>query len=247
MRSVSNGHLGKDPFRYFEEFVEGRRGQILDAALAVWGERGYEAGTMRAIAKRVGVTEPAIYRHYESKEAILADIVATAGDRIAGELREALSVVTGENVVVLLHALIEMRRRSLEVGPDAVAGIEPAEASTFTPPAFQTGAGRVMHTLLHAAPHNAAFVRLLRAHLGEPVAETVRSTIPRIDASFGIHRTPEDLDAKIRVFMSLFVGYFTTSLVFDAPPNDAAVVEALLAITGWRDESRPATQQGADA
>ena len=49
-----------EPYRYFEDFVEGRRGEILDAALAVFGEKGYEAGTMREIARRVGVTEPAI-------------------------------------------------------------------------------------------------------------------------------------------------------------------------------------------
>lgn len=235
-----SGHLGPTPFRYFSAFVEGRRGEILDAALAVWGERGYEAGTMRAIAQCVGVTEPAIYRHYESKEAILGDIVATAGDRIAEELRTALSAVTGENVVVMLQSLIEMRRRSLANDP----GAEPTEpwlgeTGALAPPVFQTGVGRVMHTLLHAAPHNASFVRLMRAHLGEPVVETVRATIPRIDSHFGIQRTPDDLDAKIRVFMSLFVGYFTTSLVFDAPPNDAAVVDALLAITGWHGESRP--------
>ena len=33
--------------------------------------------------------------------------------------------------------------------------------------------------------------------------------------------------------MSLFVGYFTTSLFFDAPPNDKAIVQAMLAIMGW--------------
>lgn len=245
MDTTAGGHFGPAPFRYFEAFVEGRRGEILDAALAVFGEKGYEAGTMRAIARRVGVTEPAIYRHYESKEAILADIVATAGDRIAAEVRAALGAVSGENVVVMLHSIIEMRRRSLGAGPDAfVREAEPVSTHTLTPPVFQTGAGRVMHVLLHAAPHNESFVRLLRAHLGEPVLAAVRETIPRIDASFGIHRTLEDLDAKIRVLMSVFVGYFTTSLVFDAPPNDAAIVEALMAITGWREESRPTTETG---
>jgi AcrR family transcriptional regulator len=234
MCARTGGHVGPPPLPYFAEFIEGRRGEILDAALAVFGEKGYEAGTMREIAKRVGVTEPAIYRHYESKEAILADIVATAGDRISGEMRAALDTVSGENVVPMLHALIAMRRRDLGVG-SAAATEDATVGADRVPAAFRSRAGGVMHMLFHAAPHNATFIGLLRAHLGKPMAEAVRATIPRIDESFGILRTQEDLDAKIRVFMSLFAGYFTTSLFFDAPPNDSAIVEAMLAIMGWRD------------
>ena len=228
---------GPAPYRYFADFIEGRRGEILDSALTVFGERGYEAGTMRAIAKRVGVTEPALYRHYESKEAILGDIVATAGDRISGNIRAALGTLTGDNIVPMLHSLIEMRRRSLGAGPGStVDDDEQAELDSSALGAHRSDAGGVMHILFHAAPHNATFIRLLRAHLGKPVVNAVRTTIPRIDASFGIERSPEDLDAKIRVFMSLFAGYFTTSLVFDAPPNDSAIVDAMLAIMGWHAE-----------
>lgn len=222
------------PNRYFSAFIEGRRGEILDAALGVFGEKGYEAGTMRAIAKRVGVTEPALYRHYESKEAILADIVATAGDRIAGEMRAALDTVSGENIVPMLHALIEMRRRSLAVKRAAADGTR-VDSGALAPPTIRSGAGSVLSVLIHAAPHNKAFIGLLQERLGQPMAEAIRATVPRIDASFGIERTPEDLEGKVRVFMSLFAGYFTTSLVFDAPPNDRAIVDAMLAIMGWHE------------
>jgi AcrR family transcriptional regulator len=222
-----------EPYRYFEDFIDGRRGQILDAALAVFGEKGYEAGTMREIARRVGVTEPAIYRHYESKEAILADIVATAGDRIAGEARKGLASVTGKNIVPTLYAFIEMRRRGMSGTP---AGQHDAPGDPLAGPApegLRSGAGGVMHILFHAAPHNEAFIGLLRAHLGQPMAASVRELIPRVDADFGIERSAEEVDARVRVFMSLFAGYFTTSLMFDAPPNDGAIVDAMLAIMGW--------------
>jgi AcrR family transcriptional regulator len=208
-----------DSYRYFEDFVEGRRGEILDAALAVFGEKGYEAGTMREIAARVGVSEPAIYRHYESKEAILADIVATAGDRIAGEVREWLAQVNGANIVKTLYALIEFRRAgSLKRKRAEIGG----------------GAGDVMHILFHAAPHNEMFINLMRAHIGQPLVDEVRNLVPRVDAEYGIERSAEELESRVRVFMSLFAGYFTTSLVFDAPPNDTAIVDAILAIMGWQ-------------
>jgi AcrR family transcriptional regulator len=221
---------GPEPYRYFADFVEGRRGEILDAALAVFGEKGYEAGTMREIAKRVGVSEPAIYRHYESKEAILADLVATAGDRIAGEARKALAVVDGKNLVPSFREFIEMRRRGIDAKR---AARQADEAACSVPAGLRSGAGGVMHILFHAAPHNEAFIGLLRAHLGQPIMDAVRTLIPRVDADLGIERSAEEVEARVRVFTSLFAGYFTTSLMFDAPPNDDAIVQAMLAIMGW--------------
>jgi len=218
------------PYTYFAEFVEGRRGEILDAALAVFGEKGYEAGTMREIAARVGVSEPAIYRHYESKEAILADIVATAGDRIAGYMKAGFDRVDGSTIRENLFELLEMRRRGVGVKHDPNAD---ADTSTIMTAAKKSGAGGVMHILFHAAPHNEHFITLMRQHLSTPMMVNVGALIPRIDSYFSIERTPEELDGRIRVFMSLFVGYFTTSLFFGAPPNDEAIVSAMLAIMGW--------------
>jgi len=203
---------------YFTEFVEGRRGEILDAALAVFGEKGYEAGTMREIAARVGVSEPAIYRHYEGKEAILAEIVALAGDRIAGEIAGLISEIRPETVREQLFALIERRR--------AITGEGPA--------AGRLGVGSVLPILLHAAPHNDRFVGLLRAHIALPLTAAMREAIPRVDAGFGISRPKAEIDGRVRVFMSVFVGYFSTSVMFDAPPNDEAIVDALLGMMGWR-------------
>ena len=218
-------------YRYFADFVEGRRGEILDAGLAVFGEKGYEAGTMREIAARVGVSEPAIYRHYESKEAILADIVATAGDRISGYMREGFSAIGGENIEPKLHELLEMRRRGVEVKQVAAKG--PGARGTVMAAAEKSGAGGIMHILFHAAPHNEHFISLMREHLSTPMVANVRALVPRVDSYFGIERSPEESEARIRVFMSLFVGYFTTSLFFDVPPNDDAIVAAMLAIMGW--------------
>lgn len=205
---------------YFTGFVEGRRGEILDAALTVFGESGYEAGTMREIAKRVGVSEPALYRHYDSKEAILAEIVELAGDRIARQLTTIIDSFSADQVASQLRALIETRG---ELSFDLEAG------------QANLGAGGVLHILFHAAPHNDNFIGLLRSHLAEPLVRSVRAAIPRVDVGFGLSRPAEDTDARVRVFMSLFVGYFSTSIIFDAPAEDEAIVTALLGMMGWGD------------
>jgi AcrR family transcriptional regulator len=218
---------------YFTTFVEGRRGEIMDAALGVIGDKGYEAGTMREIAARVGVSEPALYRHYASKEALLTDIVAVAGDRIAGNVSRALAEINGSNLVPALHGLIETRRRVAARKRAARA------ARAASPEAAEAHPGDVMHTLFHAAPHNEAFIVALRTHLTAPMVAAVRELIPRVDADQGITRAPGEVDELVRVFVSLFVGYFTTSAMFGEAVNDDVAVRAVLAIMGWEPEGKP--------
>ena len=57
------------------ERVETRQ-KILDAARDLFVRKGYEATTMRAIAERVEYTPTAIYHHFESKEALVAECCA---------------------------------------------------------------------------------------------------------------------------------------------------------------------------
>jgi AcrR family transcriptional regulator len=60
-----------------------RQAEILDAALAVFAEHGYDAARVRHIAQRAGVSDAALYRHYPSKEAVAADLFATHMRRTA--------------------------------------------------------------------------------------------------------------------------------------------------------------------
>ena len=55
---------------------ERTRGKILDAAREMFVRHGYEATTMRAIAREVEYTPTALYHHFESKEALLTQISA---------------------------------------------------------------------------------------------------------------------------------------------------------------------------
>jgi len=51
------------------------RDLILEAGLDVFSERGFQAGTIRAIADRAGVREITVFRHFGSKEGLLAEIL----------------------------------------------------------------------------------------------------------------------------------------------------------------------------
>jgi AcrR family transcriptional regulator len=50
------------------------RERILDVALELFNDRGYEKTSLREIADRLGVTKAALYYHFESKEDILLEL-----------------------------------------------------------------------------------------------------------------------------------------------------------------------------
>jgi AcrR family transcriptional regulator len=50
------------------------RERILDVALELFNEQGYDQASLREIAKRVGVTKAALYYHFEHKEDILLEL-----------------------------------------------------------------------------------------------------------------------------------------------------------------------------
>ena len=44
--------------------------EILNAALTVFSQKGYEGALLRDISATLGITKPALYKHFESKEAL---------------------------------------------------------------------------------------------------------------------------------------------------------------------------------
>src|SRR5262245_6735919 len=52
-----------------------RREQLIEVATRLFAEYGYEATTTARIAQEAGVTEPILYRHFESKQELFVAIV----------------------------------------------------------------------------------------------------------------------------------------------------------------------------
>ncbi len=60
------------------------RQKIMDAARDLFVSRGYDATSMRAVAKRIEYTPTAIYHHFESKEHLLREICSADFRNLAG-------------------------------------------------------------------------------------------------------------------------------------------------------------------
>src|SRR5579871_70176 len=64
---------------------------LKDAAVAIVSADGVEALTLRAVATRAGTTHPSLYRHYRSKEGLLAAIAEDGFRRLSEALDEAVA------------------------------------------------------------------------------------------------------------------------------------------------------------
>ncbi len=70
------------------------RERILNEATELYLRDGFDGFSMRALARSVGVTAPALYRHYASKENVLHEIMGEAFRRLSNKLYEALAEPT---------------------------------------------------------------------------------------------------------------------------------------------------------
>lgn len=68
---------------------DSRRALVLEAARAVFAEKGVEGASIREIAKRAAYTPGAIYSYFDSKEAIYATLLAESLERLNQEVAEA--------------------------------------------------------------------------------------------------------------------------------------------------------------
>lgn len=64
-----------------------RRQQIVDAAIQIFYEAGFEAASLRDLASRVGINKATIYHYFESKEEILAHIIDEVGHALLSGVR----------------------------------------------------------------------------------------------------------------------------------------------------------------
>jgi len=96
--------------------MSNRRTQILDTALALAFDGGPKAVTTVAIARCLGLTQPAIYRHFRSK----ADLWRAITDRLGGEIAANI------DAAVSLEAPAIDRLRALVLGHLALVSRTPA-------------------------------------------------------------------------------------------------------------------------
>jgi len=83
------------------------RQKISEAAKELYLQEGLEGFSMRRVAEKVGVSAPAIYRHYQNKDDLLNEIIIEGLKILDGYLRPALSAETPyERLLQLLEGYL---------------------------------------------------------------------------------------------------------------------------------------------
>lgn len=67
------------------------RARIASEAIRLFAERGYERTSMKDVAQAVGVTEPAVYRHFPSREALGRELFQAHYASLAQEIAALLA------------------------------------------------------------------------------------------------------------------------------------------------------------
>jgi AcrR family transcriptional regulator len=97
-RSVTDPRGATAPVRR----PKGRKDAIALAAAELVADRGYGGVSVADIAAQVGITAPAIYRHYAGKDGVLAAVL----ERTAAGVAEAAETADGAGVEPLLRAAV---------------------------------------------------------------------------------------------------------------------------------------------
>jgi AcrR family transcriptional regulator len=103
--------------------MAGRRAQILETAATLFAERGFHGVSVAELGAACGISGPALYKHFESKDAMLAEMLVSISEELlevgrqrAGEAEgppEALHALIGWHIDFALHnkALIIVQDR----------------------------------------------------------------------------------------------------------------------------------------
>jgi AcrR family transcriptional regulator len=112
--------------------VTPRRQQILDIAADLFAARGFHGVSVAELGSACGISGPALYKHFESKDAMLAEMLVSISETLLTEGRSRVAQAGGPREA--LEALVEwhiefaIEHRSLIVVQDRDWSSLPDEA-----------------------------------------------------------------------------------------------------------------------
>ncbi|WP_217567217.1 TetR/AcrR family transcriptional regulator [Streptomyces sp. GbtcB7] len=109
---------------------------ILMHAMRAFNEHGYHGTSVRDLARRVGVTVPALYYHYENKQALLSTLLESSVRDVLDRCRTA-AAEAGEDPVARFSSMIECivlymaHRRGLAFLDTEIRSLEPENRARY--------------------------------------------------------------------------------------------------------------------
>ena len=95
------------------------RQALVAAAVGIFAETGWDAVAPQALVQRLGVAPGTVYRHFKSRDALLAAVLSRAQEELFIHIEASCPVVAGESGLDMLLRLGEAYCRFLEARPRA--------------------------------------------------------------------------------------------------------------------------------
>jgi len=95
--------------------LSSRQKQIINVSINIISKRGLRELTMKNLSREIGISEPAIYRHYDSKQKILIAVLESFKHQ--NKLIDNNSTIDGENSFEFLKRTITMIINRLNNNP----------------------------------------------------------------------------------------------------------------------------------
>jgi len=198
---------------------------IIDAALALIGERGIDGATTAEIARRANVTEKTLFRYFPSKQdlvrRVLFPLLLQVGLMRNWEAFEALLRGTGSGFRKWYVALEADRFRTISINPGL--------------------ARTVLTELLVDGELREAMETVWRQHIWRPMVEGLQA----LQASGAVRH---DINAEVlaRAIHCLHVGYFMARYVFvpDRAWDDASQIDKMADILCRGSSAQPRARRG---
>lgn len=83
-----------------------RRQQIVEVAAGLFAERGFNGVSIYDIGSAVGISGPALYKHFASKDALLAEMLIGISERLLGEGLKRAEASAAGGAESVLRALV---------------------------------------------------------------------------------------------------------------------------------------------
>lgn len=162
-----------------DQYLQDRREAILDAAIEVFGNKGFPGSTVEEIARAAQITKGTVYLYFVSKEEILASILAERSDL------PHLDEITLDPHAPIRDTLAQFARRFLEIEMEHLPVLRLSLSEAYRVPSY----GERLYTGNLSGWH-----RLLARYLETQVAAGRIGALP-------------DATLTARAFTSMLIGY----------------------------------------
>ena len=87
--------------------AKSRREQIIDVAAGLFAERGFHGVSVYDIGAALGISGPALYKHFPNKEALLGQMLVGISERLLAEGRRRADAAAAEGPEAVLVSLVD--------------------------------------------------------------------------------------------------------------------------------------------